>query len=871
MVFFCLFRFKMDQVLAKESSRDEEVPIDAKEASDDEQNPIEVSKDNKLCVNEEKLNRSLEVILSPSVRTKEIYKALTFIRTKVVEDVDGVKLLHKLGGCKSLVKVLSNNNEDILNITISILGNLCNHLIMNEDFREEITKNKVAGRLVSILRKTAKTSIQKRLCRFIGNLAQSHSIAKDLHSAGVSLAIVHVLNTTEDSEVQHMAIRALRWLWEVDKHHNDMLRNGVVMAVSIHLTSKDDLVLKAVLRTLVKVTQHYSIYTAEQITGKGTGYSEIVSKIDMPVVPVLICNLSYDPRARIELCKAGAVEAIIKLLEEGKTNSYLITGLCQMCRESMVRASLRLSATGFNTLLSLLSNKKSKHFYPEILDAITQFNYDQASLMKMVRCGLINVLVEKLSEYAKVHCCGHSEAVAAEAMGPLSPQSPASWAASPSPPPLSPTNQLASSQDYSPRCSTPNSDSSSSPIPSIERPDNLESPVGLDGCILEVLSRLTYQGIPMRALANRTTVTTFLDYLTGLPYPRYRNNFVKATRALTAIVMCKHYWNTILDDESVLDIHRRLCRVQHEDCWECKRLQETGLGILREIGLTAQSGLGEGEITYRLMGISSSSRITAALTIPHVIRQPNLLYILLYTHNALKVVMETLSTRIDEAVPSLHSLFATLAINNPQQSIQMCNSCEIGRIRKEGNVLFTLDDGSTVSANKESLSHSCPVFEAMFRGGFKESLQSSVRLSDISADCLSHLTKVLHEYCSCALPKDLSVLLEMISVSDRFLLPDLTVKVLSVVRDNALSHATANQIYDWGLNIGQQFEVSANLSEDVVKYMFTGDMLPSQRVSAVSRILESDNKDRFLEDLRLLIKSGIVAYTKTHRFPNYKS
>lgn len=73
----------------------------------------------------------------------------------------------------------------------------------------------------------------------------------------------------------------------------------------------------------------------------------------------------------------------------------------------------------------------------------------------------------------------------------------------------------------------------------------------------------------------------------------------------------------------------------------------------------------------------------------------------------------------------------------------MCNSCEIGRIRKEGNVRFTLDDGSTVSANKESLSHSCPVFEAMFRGGFKESLQSSVRLADISADCLSHLTKVI--------------------------------------------------------------------------------------------------------------------------------
>ena len=71
----------------------------------------------------------------------------------------------------------------------------------------------------------------------------------------------------------------------------------------------------------------------------------------------------------------------------------------------------------------------------------------------------------------------------------------------------------------------------------MERPDNLETPVGLDGCILEVLSHLTYQGTPMRALANRLTITTFLDYLTGLPFPRYRNNFVTATRTLISIVM----------------------------------------------------------------------------------------------------------------------------------------------------------------------------------------------------------------------------------------------------------------------------------------------------------------------------------------------
>lgn len=818
-------------------------------------------------VSEQKLIRTLEIIQSPSVRSKEVYKGLTYIRTQIVDNPDGLTLLKKVNGFKCLLKMLSHNNEDILNVTVSILGNLCNHLIMNEEFRDEIVKCKISLRIVVILGKVTKSHIQKRLCRFIGNLAQSHAIAQELQSSGVTYGVVNVLNASEDTEVQHMAIRALRWLWEVDKHHTYMLKAGVIKSVSQHLTTKDPLVEKAVFRALVKFTQHSTKHAAEQIST--AGYEVIVQKIDLPVVPVLICNLSYEPWARVQLCKAGVVEAIVNRLEEGKTNSYLITGLSLMCRESMIRASLRGTSNGFKTLLALLMNKKAKHFYPEILDAITQFNYDKASLLAMVRCGLIGVLVEKLGEYTKAHCNGHSEAIAPETMGPASPLSPASsWAASPSPPPLSPPNRNNSNPDYSPRCSTPTSDSScSSPIPPLERSYS-DSPVGLDGHIIDVLAHLTYLAIPMRALASRITISTFLDYLSGLPYPRYQSNFHKAVRTFSAIVECKHYWNTLLDDESVLNIHARLCRPLHEDCWECKRLQKTGLGVLQEVGKTAQSGLGEGEITYRLMGASPTARLTAALTIPYVIRQPSLLQLLLFSHKGLRNILEGLSSRIDEAVPSLHWLFTTLAIQNPQQPIQMCSSCEIGSIRKEGNVLFTLDDGSTVSANKESLSHSCPVFEAMFRGGFKESLQSSVRLSDISPDCLSHLTRVLPEYCSCALPKDLPVLLEMISVSDRFLLPDLTKKVVTVVRDSALSYLTACHIYDWGLTVGQQYEVSSKLAENTVKFLFTSEMLESQRIFAVSRILESENREKFLEDITTLIKLGLTYYTVTHRFYN---
>lgn len=43
-------------------------------------------------------------------------------------------------------------------------------------------------------------------------------------------------------------------------------------------------------------------------------------------------------------------------------------------------------------------------------------------------------------------------------------------------------------------------------------------------------------------------------------------------RTFLVVDRCKHFWATVLDDESVLEIHARLCRPLHQDCWECKRL-----------------------------------------------------------------------------------------------------------------------------------------------------------------------------------------------------------------------------------------------------------------------------------------------------------
>ncbi|KAK9504327.1 hypothetical protein O3M35_010687 [Rhynocoris fuscipes] len=829
---------------------------------------------------------------------KEVVKNLHWIKVKVLEKNNDIRLLHECGGFKQLFKALSSPHNEVLNAVLSFLGNFCTKFVVNNEICREITESKVASKLLTILRENNDKNIKIRLCRFVGNLAQSRIVSQDLHRAALPAALILSLENNEDVEVQQMTIRALRWMWESERLHGEMLKLGSVRAVSSFLDTDNEELLKLVLRSLVVFTQPNSQEVAVQICNKkGNGYQMIVSKLGViPLTSVLVCNLSQCPFARIELSKAGVVSSIVRTLQtngDNKLDSYLITSLCNMCRESMVRASLRNTENGFKTLLSLLMNPSAKQFYFEILHAITQFNYDEHSLKILVKGGLINVLLTRLREYTEENGTVHAERIAprerTQGAIPIQPHSPPShYQFSPprsisppgSPPALSDdleTAGLLFSPKYEPSdgeedsiTQTPSSSSSFSKCSSNGNEKLLETgSTRIDSCILETLCQLTYQPQPIRILGSKTTVDTLLEYMVSLPYPQCRQNYVKATKTLSSIVTCKHYFNNLLEEECVLAIDRVLCRPRHNDCWECSRLRDTGRYILQELAGSAQSGLGEGEMTYRLATSSQTPlSITTALSVPHVIRQPNLLNSLLFGHRALHCLLDTLNTRIEEAVPSLHNLFTTLDVKNPQVPEQICASCEVSAVRHESNVTFVTDDGFRVGANKQSLEHACPVFEAMFRGGFMESNLSQVHLSEITADCLQYLIRLTTsgEFCSCLLPNDINTLLEMVHQTDRFCLPDLTKKVLHHIMNNRLSADTSPHIYHWGIATGRHLPIASNVPRDVVKYLLSAlDISAISRQIAVHEIIKSEQKDEFFNEIIQVVKEGFATYSKHYR------
>ncbi|BES95828.1 BTB/POZ domain [Nesidiocoris tenuis] len=856
--------------------------MDVEVTADDPNSANDVSVDK----SEEKIHLLAQDLRSDSAKT--VYKALHYLRTKILERPKGAVMAHECGATKAFYKILLTTNPDVLNSALSVLGQVSSLLISNESFCYEMIAFEASNKLASLLRKSTDKKVQRRICRLIGNMAQSHALGRDLIKVNVHAVINNLLSTSDCSEVKTVALRALRWLWSADK--SQLVRIEAVKTVAGLLEVEDPKLFKLVVRTLVVFTQSRDARDsriAHQIGGvSGLGYHQIVSKLNEPLINVLILNLSHSADARVELCKAGAVRELVDSLQSGKTDSYLITALCLMCQEPMVRANLRKTSDGFKTILALLVNPKTKHFYPDLVKAISQFNYDTPGLLLMVKGGLIGVLVEKLDEFSRHHGEPHSEPVAQMS----APMSPSAAGSSPSPSvssrgSVSPTPQrsysppfpsdntgMYSPGTYSPRCTTPELEDSSPPEPSSSSTSNKppswynDSSSEMDSCILEVLCQLTYQGTPLPALASKTTITTFLRYMTGLKYPQSRHNFIKAAKALSSIVKCKNYFSMILEEESIVEIDKYLCRSLHNECWECRRLEQTGRCVLSELGTAAQSGLGEGELTYRLATSSENVRTNVSLVVSLVVEQPHLLKTLLFGHHALRLLLDAVRLRDEDAVSSLHCLFCVLGVENPQKTVQYCALCNVSGMRKESNISFQLDDGSIVLANKESLSHGSPMFEAMFRGGFVESKQSTVQITDISSSCLTHLTRVIDEYCECALPKDHKTLMEMVIASDRFLLPELSTKILSVVMNSALSHATCPDIFEWGLLTGQNVPLTEDVPLQVVRYILTADMPSSCRTQAVKTIVDGSSTDEFFALVTDIVSSSLRSYTKSYKY-----
>uniref|UniRef100_A0A4W5LKX3 Armadillo repeat containing 5 n=1 Tax=Hucho hucho TaxID=62062 RepID=A0A4W5LKX3_9TELE len=343
--------------------------------------------------------------------------------------------------------------------------------------------------------------------------------------------------------------------------------------------------------------------------------------------------------------------------------------------------------------------------------------------------------------------------------------------------------------------------------------------------ILLLLSRFSHATDPSAALVNSGIISGLLFYLSQHQDPSGRcfrmlcrlscnPNCLQALVRTGSVALIRHHLvQRGSDPESWGAGERQTDRVK-------AKVKQLGLALLSNLRVQCESGFGSGVLSHVMLSGSESDKLNCALSLPLINGNKVLLKKLLLDNGGLLLALEPLGCNEDEeeedhhtsecrrllsdcfnspqhvSAPQLHSLYFSLLIGC-LSSLMGCPKTVLAKRRcrvlspikplsvsQTGKVsppplkkpcldnicpyndstfdlLFLLDDGSEVSANKEAVAGAegtevvgSEYFRALLRGGFGEAqgrTGEAIPIRDVSQGML---LPVLHYLHGCRLNKD---------------------------------------------------------------------------------------------------------------------
>jgi hypothetical protein len=149
------------------------------------------------------------------------------------------------------------------------------------------------------------------------------------------------------------------------------------------------------------------------------------------------------------------------------------------------------------------------------------------------------------------------------------------------------------------------------------------------------------------------------------------------------------------------------------------------------------------------------------------------------------------------------------------------------------------------------------MFEAMFRGDFRESREDYVPLPGISRYCLISLLRILKlgGVPSCVPDIDLTTSLELVAVLDRFLIPG-SEQLTEMIVSKFLSHSTAVDIYIRCMEAGNVSHFHT-LRYDTVRFMLTSNAAPSKTEKIFQDLLQCPYRKQVLTDITDILQERL--------------
>ena len=253
---------------------------------------------------------------------------------------------------------------------------------------------------------------------------------------------------------------------------------------------------------------------------------------------------------------------------------------------------------------------------------------------------------------------------------------------------------------------------------------------------------------------------------------------------------------------------------------------------------------------------------------------------ILLRHDTLDLLLDTLEEAREDAERFTHCVYS-LAQLAAHLGVSVCCSEVVSdeaehheecRWEQGGHQVEDLsllcDDGTAVKVNRQIISDACPVFAAMFSGSFTESERSTICLPHTTGralTCLLHFLYGCQPGC-CPQWRDLAgdTLLELVSLSDKYLLSDLHLSVChSIIRHSASpSHLT--NIYRAALQnnspvlcAGREAGQSVSLAVSVVNFLLVGPMTAEHRAGLVRQVVSSDLAQHLLDDISKILRAKL--------------
>jgi len=392
--------------------------------------------------------------------------------------------------------------------------------------------------------------------------------------------------------------------------------------------------------------------------------------------------------------------------------------------------------------------------------------------------------------------------------------------------------------------------------------------------ILQIISRLTQADRPHEDLTSSRTIQCLFSLMSLDPdslgrISRIFTRLSKNLYCLMPFLLQRHAcWISRQLEQSkavTADYCCELCADQQDE------VRKVSHQLLHNLTLLAETGYGEGEICHRLVTptFSIADKQCIAISSAMLVKQRRKLYNILINHDSLEILLDLIEQSTDESllldtVLSLSTVSAHIGVVSPQLTLPPEQNTECLRAdlcESTYDLSLVLDDGSEIGASRALLSSSSSVFAAMLEGGFVEASKTRIMMpltSNCALQCIIH-----HLYgCSwCPVFQSLSApdLLELLSLSDKFLLQELNIRISHQIIRGCLRGTFLEQVYRSSLQ--KEYTVrcaESSLSGCTISAVLVAEMDTPSRHKLIHSLVLSELRPDFLDDVNRMIRKNLT-------------